>query len=116
MELEFINNQEDLYENLEDDMSQEAQMQRIETELTNIRAQMQSVQIYDYQNPAKLMKQKFTHFLKIHGIWNMLEIDDEHKKIFFDRLSLIKVGLRGGVTKVENAKKGDKEDIRIYWK
>ena len=116
MELNFVNNQADLYETFEDDMSHEAQMERIEIEVENLKGLMFQVQVYDYQNPVKLMKQKFTHFLKVGGIWNMLEIDDEHKRIFLERLYLIKIGLRGGVTKVENAKQGDKEDIRIYWK
>jgi hypothetical protein len=114
--MEYVNNQQDMYVKYEDDMSHEAQMLRINEEVERLRDVLIRQQIYDYQNPAKLMKQKFTHIKKLGGVWNNLEIDDEHKAIFIERVKLIKVGLRGGITKVENAKKGEKEDIRIYWK
>lgn len=113
--MEYVNNME-FMGSLDEDMSHEAQMERIAEELIRIKDSLIRQQIYDYQNPAKLMKQKFIHIKKLGGVWHTLEIDDEHKAIFVERLKLLKVGLRGGITKVENAAKGEKEDIRIYWK
>lgn len=118
MELsKFVDNQDLYFRGTgEEDMSPEQQMIRIDAEIQNILGMMQRQQIYDYQNPLKLMKQGFTHVKKIGGLWSLLEIDDTHKQIFLDKLKAVKIGLRGGITKIENAKKGDKEDIRIYWK
>lgn len=97
-------------------MSHEQQMIRINAEVESIKGILHRQQIYDFQNPLKLMKQRFIHVKKLGGVWSNLDIDDEHKQIFIEKLKNIRIGLREGITKIENAKKGDREDIRIYWK
>lgn len=112
MEFTYVNNS--VTTEPSKDMSADEQMFRISFYIETIEEICLRQEDKDFRHPSLIAKNGFKHASYLGNAWNFLSVDDEHKQIFIEKLKALKIKGKP-ITKVENAKLGDREDLRIYW-